>query len=79
MRLTFDKADEAVDHDLLRTLVRTAFNQRRKTLRNSLGTWARDPAIGLPDGWDGRRAEELTPAEFADLARHVAAAQAAAS
>ena len=55
----------------LRAVVRAAFNQRRKTLRNSLHHWTRDGGLSLPEGWQRRRAEELTPAEFVELTRHL--------
>lgn len=63
-------AEEAV----LRRVVRAAFQQRRKMLRNSLrGVWpdlpAEDPALV-------RRPEQLSVGEFAELARRVAAATA---
>ncbi len=60
-----------IDPDLLRAVVRAAFNQRRKTLRNSLGAWTRTRRIALPHGWDRRRAEELAPGEFVELARYL--------
>lgn len=63
-----------------RTIVRAAFNQRRKTLRNSLAqllptqeereTVFTEAAIN-----GGARAEELAPAEFIRLARVFAAAR----
>jgi len=68
--------DERPPLDFLRTVVRTAFNQRRKTLRNSLHPWTRQQGLSLPDGWEGRRAEELTPAEFITLTRHLKAQEA---
>ena len=55
----------------LRAIVRAAFNQRRKTLRNSLHRWTRESGLSLPKGWERRRAEELTPAEFVELTRHL--------
>jgi 16S rRNA (adenine1518-N6/adenine1519-N6)-dimethyltransferase len=61
------------DRELLRTVVRTAFNQRRKTLHNSLGAWTRDRGIALPEEFEKRRAEELTPSEFVDLTRYLEA------
>jgi 16S rRNA (adenine1518-N6/adenine1519-N6)-dimethyltransferase len=58
---------DEVDYDWMRTVVRTAFNQRRKTLRNSLSALTAD-GPPLPDTWAGRRAEELSPEEFVELA-----------
>ena len=74
VRLDFEAApalDPAVDFEALRAVVRAAFNQRRKTLRNSLRRWTREQGIVLPDAFAGRRAEELTPGEFVDLTRYL--------
>lgn len=73
VRLDFGAAPPAPDVDaaLLTEVVRAAFNQRRKTLRNSLSRWTREQNLGLPHGWDGARAEELTPGEFVELARYL--------
>eukprot|EP00178_Gracilaria_changii_P007788 TRINITY_DN242_c0_g6_i1.p1 TRINITY_DN242_c0_g6~~TRINITY_DN242_c0_g6_i1.p1 ORF type:complete len:347 (+),score=50.59 TRINITY_DN242_c0_g6_i1:85-1125(+) len=49
----------------LRTVVRTAFNQRRKRLRNCLKTLCNGRE--LPNGWDLKRPEELHPIEFLQL------------
>ncbi len=62
-----------VDDEWLRAVVRTAFGQRRKMLRNSLRTWTKDRGIAFPEGWDRRRPEALTPGEFVALARHLEA------
>jgi 16S rRNA (adenine1518-N6/adenine1519-N6)-dimethyltransferase len=50
-------------------IVAAAFAQRRKTLRNALRDWL--PAAGIAAlGLDpGARAEQLSPADFAALAR----------
>lgn len=74
VRLTFSEApvDRAgVSPAFFRTVVRTAFNQRRKMLRNSLGQWVKGQDIALPHDWGTRRAEELTPEQFLDLAQHL--------
>lgn len=74
IRLAFDEVPPLppdVDPALLREVIRTAFNQRRKTLRNSLSRWTRDQNIDLPHDWDRRRAEELTPSAFLELARYI--------
>lgn len=68
-----DRHLDGVDPEFLREVVRTAFNQRRKTLRNSLGRWTRGRGIELEDDLEKRRAEELTPAEFVSLARYLEA------
>jgi 16S rRNA (adenine1518-N6/adenine1519-N6)-dimethyltransferase len=64
-----------------RLIVRTAFNQRRKTLRNSLGQLIpiqeeRDRIFQEAGITGVQRAEELTPEEFIRLARIYSAAQA---
>lgn len=60
-----------IDQAFVRLVVRAAFNQRRKTLRNSLSHWTRDQGVVLPNGWDHARAEELSPQDFVDLAVHL--------
>lgn len=55
----------------VREIIRTAFNQRRKTLRNSLRPITSRVGRELPDDVSGRRAEELTPHEFVELARYL--------
>ena len=76
LRLTFDAPTDSdalgVDVEFLREVVRSAFGQRRKTLRNSLSRWTRAQGITLPNDWDGARAEELTPADFLTLAKYLA-------
>lgn len=74
VRLDFEKRSNeiaSVGHDFLRTVIRAAFNQRRKTLHNSLSAWTRAKDIPLPDAFSKRRAEELAPAEFIELARYL--------
>jgi 16S rRNA (adenine1518-N6/adenine1519-N6)-dimethyltransferase len=60
-----------VDASLLANIVRAAFGQRRKTLSNSVGQFATAADLaGI--GIDPRaRAEQLAPAAFVALARHV--------
>ncbi len=49
-------------------LVKTAFNQRRKTLRNALkGTDVNWEA--LPEGWARKRAEQLSVEDFIEIGR----------
>ena len=74
VRLAFGERDvrtSVAEAGLLREIVRAAFNQRRKTLRNSLSRWTKGEGLALPPGWERRRAEELTPAEFVELTRHL--------
>jgi len=65
-------APEGVDAKLLGELVTTAFSQRRKVLRNTLGKWL--DAKGFQGEVDlSRRAEEVPVAEYLALAAAVAA------
>jgi 16S rRNA (adenine1518-N6/adenine1519-N6)-dimethyltransferase len=57
------------DVERIRTVVRTAFNQRRKTLRNSLRTLTDIAGLELPEAVAGLRPEVLSPADFVALAR----------
>lgn len=65
--LDFDGEAPDVDAEALRTVVRTAFNQRRKTLRNSLKAVAAEAGREVPEAVAGKRAEELTPEDFVAL------------
>ncbi|MFO8028464.1 MAG: 16S rRNA (adenine(1518)-N(6)/adenine(1519)-N(6))-dimethyltransferase RsmA [Cyclonatronaceae bacterium] len=59
-------ADLPVSLNRFKTVVRTAFQQRRKRLSNALKSLFGD---AFPEGFDtGRRAEELEPEEFVMLA-----------
>ncbi len=68
VRLTFARPLPQVDLNLLRLLIRAAFNQRRKTLRNSLRRLLH-PELELPEPWMQRRAETLTPTDYVELTR----------
>lgn len=57
-----------VDSDALRRVVRAAFGQRRKVLRNSLSEIAAQAGRPVPERFAGLRPEQLTPSEFVDLA-----------
>ena len=66
IKLKFDKPDPGFSDQTLKTIVRTAFNQRRKKLSNSL-----KPVLGdqLPEGFDfDDRAEHWSPDIYAKLA-----------
>ncbi|MFG6467957.1 16S rRNA (adenine(1518)-N(6)/adenine(1519)-N(6))-dimethyltransferase RsmA [Roseateles sp. BYS87W] len=66
------KTPPAVDPALLGDLVASAFSQRRKLLRHSLGHWLTER--GFSGHFDlQRRAEEVPVVEFVDLALQVAA------
>lgn len=55
-------------------VVRAAFGQRRKTLRNSLGELFREKSLPIDLLDFGRRAETLTIAEFAEIANTLSTA-----
>ena len=66
IKLTFDKPAMKCSDKMLKSVVRTAFNQRRKKLSNSL-----KPVLGdqKPDGFNyDERAEDWSPDRYADLA-----------
>ena len=56
------------EFELVRKLVRNAFQYRRKTLRNNLKSLIRDPLV-LNDPYFDQRAEQLNPLEFLELSR----------
>ena len=60
-------ADQTLFHDL----VRDAFSQRRKTLKNSLGNRVRKSHFSQANIDPGRRAETLSVGEFAALANTI--------
>jgi len=59
---------EDLNKELLVKVVKTAFNQRRKTLRNALIGLCNLQQIPL-DKWAAKRAEQLSPSEFIELTR----------
>ena len=60
--------DTSVDSAKLSIVVQTAFSQRRKILRHTLGSWIEQQ--GLHTSFDlQRRAEEVPVAEYLALAR----------
>ncbi|MCU7905772.1 MAG: 16S rRNA (adenine(1518)-N(6)/adenine(1519)-N(6))-dimethyltransferase RsmA [Candidatus Thiodiazotropha sp. (ex Epidulcina cf. delphinae)] len=59
------------DWDIFSKLVRQAFSQRRKTLRNSLGKILSTEAIEVTGIDPGARAEQLSVEDFANLANRV--------
>jgi 16S rRNA (adenine1518-N6/adenine1519-N6)-dimethyltransferase len=70
--LDFDRPAPDVDSEALRRVVRAAFNQRRKTLRNSLKAVAAESGREVPEEVAGLRAEALAPAEFVALTHALA-------
>ncbi len=69
--LDFGASELDIDVERLRRTVRTAFNQRRKTLRNSLKPITSETGCTVPEALAGRRPEALEPEEFVGLARAI--------
>ncbi len=70
-----DVTDLGCDHRLFRSVVKTAFGQRRKTLRNSLRPlFAAKPELLADDIFD-KRPEQLSVAQFIELTRTVQSLQ----
>lgn len=66
VKLTFDKGPLECSDKNLKTVVRTAFNQRRKKLSNALKPIV--PKDQLPEGFDfDKRAEAWEPSEYEKL------------
>lgn len=59
------------DYELFADLVRQAFGQRRKTLRNALKGWANEAALEATGIAPDTRAERVTVAAFVALANHL--------
>lgn len=62
---------QATDETCLAELVKQAFSQRRKTLRNTLKNWLTDEDFAELDIDPSLRAEALSVDEFVRLANHV--------
>jgi 16S rRNA (adenine1518-N6/adenine1519-N6)-dimethyltransferase len=78
VRFHFDVAAPEADPKALKSLIRMAFGQRRKTLSNTLKpllseriTDAGQRAAFAEEHRLHRRAEELVPTEFVDLCRAI--------
>lgn len=69
--LDFDAPPLGTDVERLRRTVRTAFNQRRKTLRNSLKPITSETGQEVPEAYAGRRPEALEPVAFVALAQAI--------
>ena len=61
-----------IDHDRFARLVRDAFGQRRKTLRNALSTLCDAATIAAAGLNPGARAEQVAVPDFIALANHLA-------
>ncbi|MDP1619851.1 MAG: rRNA adenine dimethyltransferase family protein, partial [bacterium] len=62
---------DALDLGLLENVVATAFGQRRKTLRNTLGSLLSADDFNQLDIDPTRRAETLAVADFVRIANHI--------
>ncbi len=71
VRLDFRREPLDIPLSAFKRVVRTAFNQRRKTLRNSLKPLLRERGKTLPEALGARRAETLSPEEFVGLTRYL--------
>jgi 16S rRNA (adenine1518-N6/adenine1519-N6)-dimethyltransferase len=61
---------EKFDYKSLSLVVKTAFNQRRKTLNNALKPLTSSrTGFTIPEGWSGKRAEQLSVSDFIHLAQ----------
>lgn len=58
---------DSMEHAHFVRVVKAAFNQRRKTLRNSIKGGGMDPDR-IPEAYQGLRAEQLSVAQFHELA-----------
>lgn len=63
----------AKDETLFADIVREAFNQRRKTIRNSLKKWVNDDRFAQLDISPTQRAENLSVADYVRLANSLVA------
>lgn len=73
LRLTRNKVESlGCDEKLFRTVVKTAFNQRRKTLRNSLRPLTAGADLPGAERFMNKRAEELSVKDFIALTEEVA-------
>ena len=70
IRLTRKEESPDIDYQFFKMLVKTAFNQRRKTLRNSLKSY--NLSVDLKEARIfAKRPEQLSPAEFVELAKMI--------
>ena len=60
-----DRKSLGCDESLFKTIVKTSFNQRRKTLRNSLKPLA--AAMAERNGWSSEKLAEFLSANIFDL------------
>lgn len=73
IRLTRNKTtDLGCDEQLFKKVVKMAFGQRRKTLRNSLSGMIGGEPAGLNEAFFRRRPEQLSVSEFVELTNVIA-------
>jgi len=70
IRLTRKEHLPDIDYNFLKKVVKTAFNQRRKTLRNSLKSYNLSDNL-KQDSIFAKRPEQLSPQEFLELAKKI--------
>ena len=70
IRLTRKEKFPDIDYDYFKKLVKTAFNQRRKTLRNSLKSYNLSDNLKQARIF-AKRPEQLSPSEFVKLAQMI--------
>lgn len=80
IRLTRNEVQElGCDQELFRQVVKTTFNQRRKTLRNSIKPILGSDCPFLSDAFFNKRPEQLSVQDFIQLTRQVESFQASSS
>ena len=70
IRLTRKEHLPDIDYNFLKKVVKTAFNQRRKTLKNSLKSYNLSDNL-KQDSIFAKRPEQLSPQEFLELAKKI--------
>ncbi len=70
IRLVRKQNTPDIDYDFFKKVVKTAFNQRRKTLRNSLKSYNLSEDLKLARIF-AKRPEQLSPKEFVELAQMI--------
>ncbi len=71
MRMIRRPQEPDIDERMLFRVVKTAFNQRRKKLRNAISQFGVDDAILQPSGFADLRAEQLSVDDFIKLTQLV--------
>lgn len=66
-----DADGRAVDGTLFRKVVKMSFNQRRKTLRNSLKPLVAETGVEVPQRWQQMRPEQLSVSDFLALTAEI--------